>query len=272
MRDNSQCNFAGQDLRNRSFAGQDLRGADFSYADLRGCNFRRACLTGANFRHARLGRSPFQSILRLCVAIGVALVMTDAVSRLVFGVLGKTWEDPAWPFVLLLQDVMAAIGLTSAISLWAKRPLRAWAYSVSGLLTGALLGFFYGGYLNDSSPVAAGAGAIVGLVVMGILFRIAGHHPWLRVGILVGRAIALYGFAFFVGIWAIAAWSTMNVLMAFGLSGLCLGALWLNGYQLFQLLTDLKTLPGTFFQGADLSNTTFEGITLKQTDAEQWLN
>jgi hypothetical protein len=272
MRDNSQCNFAGQDLRNRSFAGQDLRGADFSHADLRGCNFRKASLTGANFSHARLGRSPFQSILRMSMAIGVALVMTDAVSRLVFGALGKTWEDPAWPFVVLLQGVMAAIGLTSVMSLWAKRPLRAWAYSASGLLTGALLGFFYGGYLNDSNPSSAGVGTIVGLMGMGILLRIAGHHPWLRVGVLVGRAIALYGFAFFVGMWAIAAWSTMNGLMAFGLSGLCLSALWLDGYQLFQLLADLKTLPGTFFQGANLTNTTFEGITLKQTDAEKWLN
>jgi hypothetical protein len=272
MRDNSQFNFAGQDLRNRSFAGQDLRGADFSHADLRGCNFRKACLAGANFSHARLGRSPFQSILRLCVAIGVAFVMTDAVSRLVFGALGKTWEDPAWPFVLLLQGVMAAIGLTSAMSVWAKRPLRAWAYWAAGLLTGALLGFFYGGYLNDSNPGTAAVGAIIGLVGMGILFWIAGHHPWFRVGVLVGRAIALYSFTFFVGMWAIAAWSTMNLLMAFGLSGLCLIALWLDGYQLLQLLTNLKTLPGTFFQGADLTNTILEGINLKQTDAEQWLN
>jgi uncharacterized protein YjbI with pentapeptide repeats len=85
-------------------------------------------------------------------------------------------------------------------------------------------------------------------------------------------AIALYGFAFFVGMWAIAAWSTMNILMAFGLFGLCIGILWLDGYQLFQLLADLKTLPGTFFEGADLTNTTFEGIILKHTDAEKWLN
>jgi Pentapeptide repeats (8 copies) len=271
MRDNSQCNFTGQDLRNRSFAGRDLRGADFSHADLRGCNFRKACLKGANFSHARLGRSRFQSILRVSVAIGVACVMTDAVSRLVFGALGKTWEDPAWPFILLLLGVMVAIGLTSAMSLWAKRPLRTWADWAAGLLTGTLLGFFYGGYLNDSNPGTAAVGAIIGLVGMGVLFRIARHHPWLRVGVLTGRAIALYGFAFFVGMWAAAAWSTRNILMAFGLSGLCLGTLWLDGYQLFQLLADLKMLPGTFFQGADLTNTTLEDTTSKHIDAEKWL-
>jgi Pentapeptide repeats (8 copies) len=266
MKDNSQRNFARQDLRNRSFAGQDLRGADFSHADLRGCNFRKACLVGANFSHARLGRSPFQSILRISVAIAVALVMTDAVSRLVFGALGKTWEDPAWPFVLLLQGVMAAIGLASATSLWAKRPLRAWAYWAAGVLTGALLGFFYGGYLNDSNPVSAGVGAVVGLLVMGLLFQIAGHHPWLRVGVLVGRAIALYGFTFFVGMWAIAAWSTAKLLLALGLSGLDLSALWLSSYLLLKLLTDIQPLPGTFFQGADLENATFDDVILQQID------
>ena len=266
MRDNSQCNFAGQDLRNRSFAGQDLRGADFSHADLRGCNFRKACLTGANFSHARLGRSPFQSLLRVSVTIGVALVMTDAVSRLGFAAMGKTWEDPAWPFVLLLQGVMAAIGLTSAMSLFAKNPLRVWAYRTAGLLTGALLGFFYGGYLNDSNPNTAAAGTMVGLFGMGLLLRLAGGQPWLRLGILVGRAIALYGFTFFVGMWATAAWSTSNLLLALGLSGLGLSALWLSSYQLLKLLTDIQSLRGTFFQGADLGNTTFEGVILQQTD------
>jgi Pentapeptide repeats (8 copies) len=258
MRDNSQCNFAGQDLRNRSFAGQYLRGADFSHADLRGCNFRKACLTGANFSHARLGRSPFQSLLRASVTIGVALIMADAVSRLVFAALGKTWEDPAWPFVLLLQGVMAAIGLVSAISLFAKSPLRSWAYWAAGLLTGAVLGFFYGGYLNKSNPGTATVGAIIGLVLMGVLLRVAGAQPWLKVGVAVGRAIALYGFTFFVGMWATAAWSTSNLLLALGLSGLGLSALWLSSYQLLKLLTDIQKLPGTFFQGADLENTTFD--------------
>jgi hypothetical protein len=266
MTDNSQFNFAGQDLRNQSFAGQDLRGADFSYADLRGCNFRNACLTGANFSHVRLGRSHLQSILRATVTLGVAVVMTDAVSRLVFGALGKTWEDPAWPFVLLLQGVMAGIGLATVLTLFAKRPLRSWAYWTAGLLIGALAGFFYGGYLNDTNPITAALGAVMGLLGMGMLLRLAGGEPWLRLGVMVGSAIAPYGFTFFVGMWAMAAWSTTNLFLALGLSGLGLSALWLTGYQLLKILADVKTLPGTFFQGADLTNAIFEGAILKQTD------
>ncbi len=266
MRDNSQSNFTGRDLRNRSFAGQDLRGADFSHADLRGCNFRKACLTGANFSGARLGPSHLQSILRAIATFGVAVVMTDTVSRLVFGALGKTWEDPAWPFVLLLQGVMAGIGLATALTLFAERPLRSWAYWAAGLLTGALLGFFYGGYLNKSNPGTAAVGAMIGLVVMGILLRVAGAQPWLKVGVAVGRAISLYGFTFFVGMWATAAWSTSNLLLALGLSGLGLSALWLSSYQLLKLLTDIQRLPGTFFQGADLENATFDEVIFQQID------
>ncbi len=258
MTDKSQSNFAGQNLRNRSFAGQDLRGADFSNADLRGCNFSKADLTGANFSHARVGRSRFQVVLRTSVTIGVALLMTDAVSRMVFGAMGKTWEDPAWPYVLLLQGVMACIGLAAAIALFAKHPLRLWAYGATALLNGALVGFFYGGYFYSSNPVTATVGAILGLLGMGMLLRIAGYQPWLKLGVSTASAIATYGLTFFVGMWVFAAWSTTNERLALGLSGLGLGLLWLTGCQLLQLLTEMKTLPGTFFQDADLKTINFE--------------
>jgi hypothetical protein len=266
MKEDSQFNFAGQNLRNRSFVGQDLRGADFSYADLRGCNFRKACLASANFSYARLGRSPFQTILRLSVTLGVALLMMDAVSRLVFGALGKTWEDPAWPFVLLLQGVMAGIGLATVLRLFAQRPLCVWAYRTAALLNGALLGFFYGGYLNNSNPGTAALGAMIGLLGMAILLRFVGSQLWLRLAVAMGSAIVLYGFTFFVGMWAIAAGSTQNIGLALGLSGLGLSTIWLCGYQLLQLIADLRMFPGTFFQGADLTNTIFEGAMLQQTD------
>jgi uncharacterized protein YjbI with pentapeptide repeats len=266
MKNNGQLNFAGQNLRNRSFAGQDLRGTDFSYADLRGCNFRKACLIGANFSYARLGRSPFQTILRLSITLGVAMLMMDAVSRLVFGALGKTWEDPAWPFVLLLQDVMAGIGLATVLRLFAQRPLCVWAYKTTALLNGALLGFFYGGYFNNSNPVTAMLGAIIGFLGMAILLRFVGRQSWLRLGVAMGSTIALYGFTFFVGMWAIAAWSTQNIVLALGLSGLGLSTIWLCGYQFLQLITNLKMFPGTFFQGADLTNAIFEDAILKQAD------
>jgi hypothetical protein len=101
---------------------------------------------------------------------------------------------------------------------------------------------------------------------MGLLLQLAGHQPWLKLGISTASAIAVYGFTFFVGMWAIAAWTTGHGLLALGLSVLGLSSLWLSGYQLLNLLTDIQTLPGTFFQGADLTDATFEDAILKHTD------
>jgi uncharacterized protein YjbI with pentapeptide repeats len=243
-----------------------LRDADFSGADLRGCNFRNTGLSGATFNFARMGRSGFQTALRLTITLGVAAAMTDVVSQLVFGGLGKTWEDSAWPYVILLQGVSAGIGVSAAFSFFAKRPWRQFAQWIAGLLNGALIGFFYGGYFSNANPLNAVFGAIAGLVTMGLLLRVAGHQPWLKLGIGAASAIATYGFTFFVAMWAIAAWTTANGLLAVGLSILGLSALWLCGYQLIKLFTDIQTLPGTFFRGADLENVNFEGTILKHTD------
>jgi uncharacterized protein YjbI with pentapeptide repeats len=266
MSDKSQFNFTGQDLRNRSFARQDLRRADFSGADLRGCDFRKACLRGANFNRARMGRSGFQTVLRLTVTLGIAAIMADAVSQLVFGALGKTWEDSAWTYVVLFQGVSASIGLSSSVTFFAKRPFRQFAHWVAGLLNGALIGFFYGGYFSNSNPLHAALGAIAGLLIMGLLLRAVNHQPWLKLGVATASAIATYGFTFFVAMWVIAAWTTAHGLLALGLSMLGLSALWLCGYQLLRLFTDMQTLPGTFFQGADLEDVTSEGATLQKTD------
>jgi Pentapeptide repeats (8 copies) len=266
MRNQGECDFVGQDLRNRSFERQDLSRADFSQADLRGCNFRRACLTGANFNHARMGRSGFQNILRIGLVVGTAALMTDAVSRLVFGALGRTWEDPTWPYIVTLQGVLAGIGLTSVSAFSMRHQVRRIAQWSMGLLIGALIGFFYGGSFSNSNPINATLGSITGVFMIGVLLRVAGHQPWVKLVVATASVIAIYGFTFFVGMWAIAAWSTAHFLLAFGLSGLSLSALWLTGHQILQLLTDLKTYPGTFFQDANLTGATFENVTVESTD------
>jgi Pentapeptide repeats (8 copies) len=268
MRNRNQFNYAGQNLRNRSFAQQDLSRADFSGADLRGCNFRKACLTGANFNHAQMGRSGFQNVLRIGLVIGVAALVTDAVSRLIFGALGRTWEDPTWPFIVLLQCVLAGIGLTAASAFSRRHRVRQVGQWSLGLLNGALIGFFYGGSFSNSNPINAALGAIIGILVMGVLLRVAEHQLWLKLVVSTASAIAIYGFTFFAGMWAIAAWSTAHSLLAFGLSVLSLGALWLTGHQILQLIANLKTFPGTFFQGADLTDATFEDAVLGYTDID----
>lgn len=82
-------NFANQDLRDRSFKGRNLSGADFSGADIRGCNFCGAQLKFANFANVRSGLSDrqilWQSVIAYCISIiFAATIMVSAILCLVF--------------------------------------------------------------------------------------------------------------------------------------------------------------------------------------------
>ena len=85
----SMTSFRNQNLQARSFRQQVLNGADFSGADIRGCNFNQAQLAGANFERVKAGLSP-QKFARLSsLTIAIALLVGDALSRLIFGALGQ---------------------------------------------------------------------------------------------------------------------------------------------------------------------------------------
>lgn len=72
-------NFANQNLRDRSFKGRNLVGADFSGADLRGCNFYRSQLQSANFANVRTGKSPKQRLMKNVGAFVMALIFAGTI-------------------------------------------------------------------------------------------------------------------------------------------------------------------------------------------------
>ncbi|MEG3978464.1 pentapeptide repeat-containing protein, partial [Microcoleus sp. herbarium8] len=140
-------NFSNQVLRNRSFQGQVLNGADFGGADVRGCNFRNAQLVGANFIGAKIGVSGRQIAVLSAGAIAICLVVGDVVTRLILGTQGQVLGSRSWSFVLLLYGVLSAAGLAGAIA--RTQPptskIGRFAGTISAILSGALLGFFYAG-------------------------------------------------------------------------------------------------------------------------------
>jgi uncharacterized protein YjbI with pentapeptide repeats len=79
-------NFANQDLRDRSFKGRNLIGADFSGADIRGCNFCRAQLKFANFANVKSGLSDRQILWQSIIAYGISIIF--AVTVMVSAILG----------------------------------------------------------------------------------------------------------------------------------------------------------------------------------------
>jgi Pentapeptide repeats (8 copies) len=263
----SHLNFSQQDLRNRSFASQDLSGANFRGADLRGCSFRKACLVGATFDGAIVGSTNRQYLIRFLVIIGVAVIEKEVIANLLFGALGKTWEDSVWPFIILLLILLAAIGVLSVPTYLPKPIARKLPIGwIVGMLNGAVLGFYYGGTFSDSHPVTALLGGVCGAALLGCLPLIKRLQSLIKIGITTAGAIATYGFGFYLGTWAIAALSTGRWLLMISLGGITIFYLWLTTRQIFQIFWWVRYAPGTFFRGANLSNTTFEGIQIYLTD------
>ncbi|HAA32761.1 MAG TPA: low-complexity protein [Cyanobacteria bacterium UBA8553] len=205
MASSSPLNFANQALRNRSFKGRNLNGADFSGCDIRGCDFSYALLQDANFERVKAGQTPKRFTTLVVVAVVVAVLTADALSRMIFGSLGRTLEQPAGSYILALGISMAIAGGLCAcrVMTGTKSMVGRVAMIVSGTASGALLGFFYGGSTTNNNPQIAIATAVIVAVVMAIAtFRF--QRGLVAVAVAVAGAVAGYGFAFLVGAIAIA--------------------------------------------------------------------
>ncbi|MEG3841126.1 hypothetical protein [Microcoleus sp. herbarium14] len=189
----SDChNFSNQVLRSRSFRGEVVNGAD-----VRGCNFRNAQWSGTNFMVRKLGFLGDRLLWVRAGAIAICLVVGDVLTRLILGTQGQIPESRSWPFVLLLYGVLSAAGLAGAIA--CKYPktskLGRFAGTISAILSGALLGFFYAGSATNNNSQAALAGmAIGGVLMFFVSSRI--RSQFAQVAIAAARSVATYAAAF----------------------------------------------------------------------------
>ncbi len=267
----SSLNFANQDLRNRCFKRQNLSGANFSGADLRGCDFSDALLQGANFERVQTGRTRKQQIPLVGAAAGVAIVSIDAVTHMLFGVLGRTAAEPGWSFVLALAISLAIAAVGAAISARTHhRLIERFGIIASGTASGALLSFYYGGRATDSNAQAAIAAAVLGGgVTMLLLWRSLAVERYRRLAavmVLTTGTIAAYGLAFFCGTWAIAALSTQNLAQGLLWTTASAALLKLTIIALTQTARTIRRTGGTSFRGANLTDAKFEGATLRHVD------
>lgn len=255
--------FADRDLRNRCFRQQNLSGADFRRADLRGCDFRGAQLRSANFEAARTGQTRQQLFLPLGITGIAAIVMLDALSHLLFGVLGRTAAEPDWSFVIALSVSLAIV----ATAIWLPQPC---ATLLSGTTTSALLSFYYGGRAagNDArmAIVSAILGGIVGLIVLWVQ---ANQRRLFVAPVFACAAIAADALALFAGTWAIAAavtlsWHNLQTGVMFTLISLVYFAIALM--TLIRLVKIIRRVGGTSFHQADLTGAKFTNATLENAD------
>ncbi|MBD2090466.1 pentapeptide repeat-containing protein [Microcoleus sp. FACHB-1515] len=258
----SSLNFAHQDLRNRSFRRQDLCGADFRGADLRGCDFSRARLRSANFDSARLGQSRQRLLLPLGVMLTIAIAMFDAISHMLFGVLGRTAAESGWSFVIAL-----CVALTiAATAILLPHPA---ATLLSGTASGALLSFYYGGRSAGNDARMAIASAVAGGIVCFILlgYGLRTRHTLSIAPALVCATIAAYALAWFTGTWAIAAATASgyrSLGLIFTVVSLAYFAITLS--TLIRLAKIVRSLGETCFYQADLTGAKFANTILRNAD------
>lgn len=267
MTSSSPLNFANQDLQNRSFKGQNLKGADFRGCDIRGCDFSHALLQGANFERARAGQTPKKFIPFVVLVVVVAWLSANAFSQMLFGVLGRTPAERGWSFVIALGVSLAISGGFSGVRAFigTKSLARRMATIISGAASGALLGFFYGGISTNNNPQFAITGAVLGGVVMAFVsFKF--RTVVVAVAIAIAGAASGYGFAFFCGATAIAHFSVQQLGWGVVWGALSLAYIGLTMNSLTLAIQDIKSASGTSFRGADLTNATFDGARLQNTD------
>lgn len=255
-------NFQNRDLRDRSFRNRVLNGANFSGADLRGCDFSGADLRGACFNGAILGWTARQLLRLLLWVIPPVLLLADAVSRLVFGALGRTPAENGWSFVLVLYGSLAIAGLGTLPPphQWG-RGRRLWLGLV-GLWFGALPGFCYGGIWTGNDSRWAIAGAVLGgMVALIASVTTRGSARWAAFFSI--SLITAYGFAFLMGAWAIAFFAVAELLpgLAMAVSTLLYFLLTLQGGWLAYRCVRFSL--GTCFQKADLMNAVLTDVNLE---------
>ncbi|MCC3444098.1 MAG: pentapeptide repeat-containing protein [Microcoleus sp. PH2017_03_ELD_O_A] len=252
-------NFSNQVLCNRSFRGQVLNGADFGGADVRGCNFRNAQLEGANFIGAKIGLSGRQFAVLSAGAIAICVIVGDVLTRLILGTQGQVPGSRSWPFVLLLYGVLGAAGIAGAIARTQPPTSKVGrlAGTISAILSGALLGFFYAGTATKNNSQAALAGMAIGGVLM---FFVSSRmrHQFAKIAIVAARSVATYGGAFLFSATASAFLSTQKLFLGTCFALLSLLYFWFSFVSFSAIVREIANAEGTSFTGANLSGAKFD--------------
>jgi Pentapeptide repeats (8 copies) len=260
MTDYSQLdNFTHQNLRNRSFRGKILNGADFSGADIRGCNFSNSQLAGANFQGAKIGISREKVVIFSGVVIAICLVFGDVLTRLILGTQGQVPESRSWSFVLLLYGVLSASGIVAAIGHVQPETLKLsrFARTISAILSGAVLGFFYAGIATNNNSLFALTGMVVGGVLM-FFISLRIRHQIVKVAIAAAGSVATYGSAFLLSATASAFLNTHKLFWGACFSLLSLLYFWLTLVSFCGTVREIGNAIGTSFSGANLTDAKFD--------------
>jgi hypothetical protein len=219
----------------------------------------------ANFARVKRDRTSRRAIVSVSVTLIVALLAANAVSSTIFGVLGQTAEDPAWPYALVLYMVLGiattAAALRAIASTKKNRRVENVARTISGAMSGALLGFFYGGSSTGNNAQVAIASAVIGGSIAAILlarsFSKNGSIAKNRLIVMAAAAvetISVYGFAFLAGAMAIALFSGQHFAWGAVWGAISLGSLRLAIDSLMLAVKEVSSVGGSTSNPPDIKS------------------
>lgn len=143
-----------------------------------------------------MSRNP--KITIIIVVVAVAILSFQAASQMIFGVLGSTPNDPTWSYTVSLFLALLGASISLALMLITKKSrLFGLTISLSGLISGAWLGFYYGGMLaGGKNPQLAIASATIFALIISIASFYWRRHRLTMVLVTVMGTVATYGWAF----------------------------------------------------------------------------
>lgn len=140
-------------------------------------------------------RSDIKYFIKIILTVLISILAFNAIANMLFGSLGNTSESESWNYILTLYIFLAILGATIAFQDF--KILNPFTNIVSGILSSALLGFYYGGSMTDNNSTVA---IISGLLLVIVTIFLSIRKNPIIVGIFTPvTTIAAYGFAFYTG-------------------------------------------------------------------------
>jgi hypothetical protein len=152
--------------------------------------------------------------LGILAATGVlAIGSLQAATQNIFGVLGRTPEDPEWHFTVALFSCFLISTIALAIGLLTRKEsiCSRIAIAISAAISCMWLGFYYGGTIGGKTPQVAIATAIIGLSIVALMSWYRQPKLTLMAIVLMG-VVTAYGLSFLCSVVAVAFFSTARLL------------------------------------------------------------
>jgi len=212
-----------------------------------------------------------QRVVQWSVMSAITLITLHIISTLLLAVLGLAPGSTRWSLLLTFAGVLAVSGSTIGLQAYLiqqkekgqfNKLLYVLAGALSGVASGAVLGFFVGGQLGNQQTIWAGVGLAIGSVCFGSLAMWAyrqrathsstGGSQFARVCrrmTLLISGLCAYGLAFGLGAWSWMAIGTGRVGLAVLLGLLTALYLWMTRQAIFLFRTETRLSPSSVRRG-----------------------